>query len=152
MDNKDKQILKILADNSKTTNSQLAKQINLSESACLERVKRLENQGVIEGYTLCINPIATNRPLEVLMAITLENQSATDVQEFIDIIKAMNEVLSCAQVLGRFDFMIHVAVKNTQELQSLINEKLTSIKIIRRVESMTVLNMPKRPIPPIPLD
>jgi Lrp/AsnC family leucine-responsive transcriptional regulator len=151
MDTKDSKILHILAENSKTTNADLAKQIGLSESATLERVKRLENQGTIKGYTLRIDPKATQRPLEVLMAITLENQSAEDVSIFVDRMISLEEVLSCAQVLGRFDFMAHVAVADTASLQTLINEKLVSIKNIRRVESLTVIDMVKRPMPPVPL-
>ena len=152
MDLKDAAILKALAANSKITNALLAKQIGLSESACLERVKRLEQNEVIQGYSIIIDPEVTDRQLEVYMAITLENQQPKDVDVLIQHIQQMDEVLSCAQVLGRFDFIAHVAVRDTEALQELINYKLAHLKNIRRVESLTVINTVKRPSAPVPLD
>ncbi len=152
MNDKDAAILTALAANSKITNAQLAKDIGLSESATLERVRRLEQQGVIQGYSILIDPVHTNRTLEVYMAITLENQGIKDVDVLINKIQDLDEILSCAQVLGRFDFIAHAAVNDTQALQQLINEKLVGLKNIRRVETLTVINMVKRPTPPIPLE
>ena len=152
MNPKDAAILRALAENSKITNAQLAKDIGLSESATLERVRRLEQQGVIQGYSILIDPAVTDRQLEVYMAITLGNQQAKDVEVLIQHIQKMDEVLSCSQVLGRFDFIAHVAVRDTQALQHLINHKFAGLKNVRRVESLTVINTVKRPSPPVPLD
>lgn len=151
MDQRDTAILTALAENSKITNSQLAKEIGLSESATLERVRRLEQQGAIQGYSILIDPQCTDRTLEVYMAITLEHQGGEAVEELIAQIRDMDEVLSCSQVLGRFDLIAHVALRDTTALQQLINDKLVVFHIIRRIETLTVINSVKRSTPPVPL-
>ncbi len=133
------------------TNTKLAKKIGLSESATLERVRRLEASNIIEGYTIQVNPAKVGRMLEVYMTFMLKNQSIEDIQRFEDALAQMDEVLSCEQVMGRFDFLAHVAVKDIESLQHFINQRLIPLGVIDRMESLTVLKMRKRSHPPLPI-
>jgi DNA-binding Lrp family transcriptional regulator len=152
MDRIDTKILRILMADGQTTNSRLAKTIGLSESATLERVRRLESSGVIQGYRALVEPSKVGRGLEVLMTFSLHNQRTEDVQRFAAAMLEMDEVLSCAQVLGRFDFIAHVAVNDVAALEKFINEKVISLGGILHMETLTVLRMVKRAQPPLPLE
>jgi Lrp/AsnC family leucine-responsive transcriptional regulator len=152
MDRIDRNILRVLMQDGQTTNARLAKTIGLSESATLERVRRLEQAGVIHGYSALVEPARVDRGLEVLMTFTLKNQGADEVRRFMEAMQAMEEVLSCAQLLGRFDFMAHVAVRDVGALERFINEKILALGSINHMESLTILKMVKRWQPPLPLD
>lgn len=152
MDRTDRNILRILMEDGQTTNARLAKTIGLSESATLERVRRLEQSGVIQGYTALVEPARVDRGLEVLMTFTLKNQSSDEVQRFIQSMASMVEVLTCSQVLGRFDFVAHVAVKDVSALERFISEKILPLGGINHMESLTILKMIKRWQPPVPLE
>ena len=84
MDDIDRKIIRNLIEDGHTTNARLAKAVGLSESATLERVRRLESSGVVHGYTALVEPALVDRGLEVLMTFTLRNQSVEDIQRFID--------------------------------------------------------------------
>jgi Lrp/AsnC family leucine-responsive transcriptional regulator len=150
MDAIDQNILRHLMLDAHLTNSKLAKLIGMSESATLERVRRLEAAGVIEGYTIKVAPALVGRGLELFMTVTLKNLG--HMSEFEEAVCQMEEVLTCAQTLGRCDFLVHVAVKDVAELSTFVNDKLIPLGNIDRVESLTVLSMPKRYHPPIPLE
>jgi Lrp/AsnC family transcriptional regulator, leucine-responsive regulatory protein len=152
MDRTDTKILRILMTDGQTTNARLAKTIGLSESATLERVRRLEANGIITGYTALVEPEKVGRGLEVVMTFTLQNQSTEEVQRFVRTMLEMDEVLSCSQVLGRFDFIAHVAVRDVHALERFINEKIIALGGINHMESLTVLKMIKRWHPPLPLE
>jgi Lrp/AsnC family leucine-responsive transcriptional regulator len=150
MDSTDQNILRHLMQDGRLSNSKLAKLIGLSESATLERVRRLESAEVIQGYTAQVEPAKVGRKLELFMTFTLRNQNQDEIRRFEATIQAMDEVLTCAQTLGRADFLAHVAVADIQALSDFINLKLMPLGCIERVESMTVLNMLKRSFPPLP--
>jgi Lrp/AsnC family transcriptional regulator, leucine-responsive regulatory protein len=150
MDDIDSKILRHLINDGRITNARLAKAVGLSESATLDRVRRLEAGGVIQGYTLVAEPARLGRGLEVLMTFTLKNQGPEDIQRFEEAMRGLDEVLSCAQVLGRFDFVAHVAVRDIDALQRFIGEKLVALGLIQRMESLTVLRTIKRYRPPTP--
>lgn len=150
MDSTDQRILRHLMQDGRLTNSKLAKLIGLSESATLERVRRLENSGVIQGYSVRVDPAQVGRNLELFMTFTLKNQSLDEIRRFEATIQEMDEVLTCAQTLGRADFLAHIAIRDVQALSDFINRKLLPLGCIERVESMTVLNMLKRSFPPMP--
>ena len=152
MDPVDTKILRTLMTDGHMTNARLAKAVGLSESATLERVRRLEGSGIIQGYAALVEPSRVGRGLEVLIHFSLRNQSLEDVLRFEKSMMGLDEVLSCSQVLGRFDFVAQVAVKDVHALERFINEKLIPLGVIDRMESLTVLKMIKRFHPPLPLD
>src|SRR5436309_15528397 len=111
MDVIDSKILRSLMIDGHMTNARLAKVAGLSESATLERVRRLEATGVLKGYTALVEPSSVGRGLEVFMTFTLKNQNLKDVRRFEEAMADTDEVLSCAQALGRFEFVAPVAVR-----------------------------------------
>ena len=151
MDPIDAKILRSLQVEGRITNIRLSRQVGLSESATLERVRRLEASGVIQGYAARVEPQHVGRGLEVVMAFTLRNQNPAEVARFGEAMVRLDEVLDCAQVLGRFDFIAHIAVRDVPALENFINESLIPLGLIDRMESLAVLKMLKRAHPPLPL-
>jgi Lrp/AsnC family transcriptional regulator, leucine-responsive regulatory protein len=151
MDAVEQHILRNLMEDGRMTNKLLAQAVGLSESATLERVRRLEANGVIQGYSVRVDPASVGRGLEVVTTFILKNQSPSEVQKFTAAIARLDEVLSCYQVLGRWDFVAIIAVRDIAALQQFINEKLIGLGLIDRMESMTVLKAIKRSHPPFPL-
>ena len=150
MDQIDRDILRNLLGNGRMTNAALAKEVGLSASATFERLRRLEETQVIEGYSARVDPKCVGRGLEVFMTFTLKNQNPAEFQRFNEAMTARDEVLDCAQVMGRFDFIARIAVADIDELRSFINEHLIVLGCIDRMESLTVLEMVKRSHPPYP--
>ncbi|HZL85129.1 MAG TPA: Lrp/AsnC family transcriptional regulator [Candidatus Krumholzibacteria bacterium] len=151
MDPVDTKIVRSLMTEGRITNTRLARAVGLSESATLERVRRLESSGVIQGYGARVDPQAVGRKLEVIMAFTLRKQKPEDVIHFGNAMTSMDEVLDCAQVLGRFDFIAHVALQDVPALESFIHDKVIPLGLVDRMESLTVLKTLKRAHPPLPL-
>ena len=152
MDKTQTNILRTLLADGHITNAELARRVGLSESATLERVRRLERTGVIEGYTVRVEPARVGRSLEVYMTFTLKNQGPAEVERFAAAMTEFDEVLSCVQLLGRFDFLAHVAVRDVEALQEFISERMLPLgTCIDRMESLTVLKTIKRCHPPLPL-
>jgi len=147
----DAKIIRTLLFEGRMTNTRLAREVGLSESATLERVRRLETSGVIQGYAARVEPRRVGRALEVIMAFTLKNQTPEEVSKFSSAMAEFDEVLDCAQVLGRFDFIAHVAVADVPALESFINARLIPLGLIDRMESLAILKMLKRDHPPLPL-
>jgi Lrp/AsnC family leucine-responsive transcriptional regulator len=153
MDHIQTNIIRILLKDGHISNAALAKRVGLSESATLERVRRLERSGVIQGYTARVEPKSVGRGLEVHMTFILKNQGPGDVKRFEEAMASFDEVLGCAQLLGRFDFIAHVAVRDVEALQRFLDVKLLPLgEFIDRMESLTVLKTIKRFHPPLPLE
>ena len=87
LDNIDRKILNLLQRNARISNADLADQINLSPSACLRRVRQLEESGVIDGYSMLINQAAIGRPTNVFVEVTLEDQSEESLIAFETAVK-----------------------------------------------------------------
>ncbi len=151
MDLLDHSLLQALTRDGRVSNKQLAKDVGLSESATLARVKRLEDKQIINGYTATINPEKVGRSLQVFMAISLSNQESKRVQDITETLAGFDETLSLVQLLGRYDFIAHIAVKDVEALRYFINTKLIPLDGIEHMESFTVLETVKHSNAPLPL-
>lgn len=99
----DKAILQALQHDGRVPNSALAERVSLSESACLRRVRALEESGLIEGYTALINQQKAGCPVNVFVNITLERQDETDLRKFEDAVRKIPEVMECYLMTGDYD-------------------------------------------------
>lgn len=150
MDALDSKILRALIRDGRLQNSDLARAVGLSESATFQRVRRMKREGVIRGFAALVEPARVGRGLEVFMAFTLRNQSPRDRERFERAMRRMDEVLICAQVLGRFDYFAHVAVADSAALERFINRRLLGLGCVARIESFAALHVSKRFHSPLP--
>ena len=144
LDDIDRRIIDAMSFNARISNAALAKIVGLSESATLERVRRLEKSGVILGYSTRIDPAAMDHNVSALVTIRLTNQSDEYYDEFVSEIRSFDEVLSCFQVMGSCDFVAHVAAKDVPNLEAFLTHKLLRSRAVERTESMFVLKIVKR--------
>ena len=139
LDKTDRRILSELRQDGRLTVTELAEKIGLSSSPCWTRLKRLENLNVIEGYTANINPKAIGINELFFIEITLERHDDEILNEFSDALANMPEVVEAHLVTGDYDYLVKVAVKNSEHYERFLRKKLYSIKGIRHTRSTFAL-------------
>jgi DNA-binding Lrp family transcriptional regulator len=135
----DRAILQELLRNGRATSAELAAITNMSESACFRRLKKLEDSGVIENYTVRINPAALGINLTAVIFIGLANQSDDEVMKFEKAVAKIPEVLECYLLTGTPDYLLRVAVKDLEGLERLYATVLRRLPGISRFSSNLVL-------------
>ena len=148
LDDIDHKIINAMLYNARISNAALAKLVGLSESATLERVRRLEKNRVILGYSTRIDASALERNVTALVTIRLTRQSHEHKDEFVDAINQFDEVLSCFQVMGSCDYVAHVASRDVASMEQFLSNKLLRLQAVERTESMFVLKIVKRLLDP----
>ncbi|WP_020675319.1 Lrp/AsnC family transcriptional regulator [Geopsychrobacter electrodiphilus] len=134
----DRRILSALQTDGRLSNVQLAQAAGLSESACLRRVRLLEQSGIIDRYVMLINQAAIGKPGNVFVQVTLEGQQQEKMQLFEKEIIKVSEVLECYLMSGASDYLLRVIVRdNTDYLR--IHNLLTSLSGVLRVQSSFAL-------------
>jgi len=143
LDKTDQKIIEILQEDGRITNNELAGKIGLTTTPTLERVKRLEKNGVIRGYTAWINREAIGKGLTVFCSIKLAVHHYRKLQEFKNRIESLPEILACYNVTGEYDYLLHVVVSDTKEYESFLRSKLTKIPDIVQIYTGIVLSVVK---------
>lgn len=124
MDKLDYEILECLKRNSREKASAISRQINLSVSAVLERIHKMETQGVIKGYTVVTNKKMLGMGMLAVMEISLEHPKYYD--SFTGIIQSMSEIVSCYYMTGDFDFILKIYAQDSDDLER-IHKRIKSI-------------------------
>lgn len=135
----DRAILQALQHEGRLANSALAERVNLSESACLRRVRQLEESGLIEGYTALISQQKAGCPVNVFVNITLDRQDETDLRKFEDAVRKIPEVMECYLMTGDYDYVVRVVVADTADFERLHSKHLTRLPGVARVHSSFAL-------------
>ncbi|MBB3061839.1 Lrp/AsnC ligand binding domain-containing protein [Microbulbifer rhizosphaerae] len=139
----DRNILRVLQKNGRTSYAELARQVGLTPTPCVERVKRLESDGVIQGYTALINPEFLDAALVVFVQIRL-NRSAQDAfEEFRNAVAALPEVQECYLVSGNFDYLIKARVADMSAYRKFYGETLLSLPEVLECTSYVVMEQVK---------
>ena len=119
MDLIDYKILACLKENSRENATSIGAKINLSTSAVIERIKKLENSSVIEGYTILLNQNALGRELMAFIYVSLEHPKYN--ANFIRMIKENTSVAECHYIAGDFDFILKVITQKGNTLEEVLN-------------------------------
>ncbi len=144
MDTTDRKIVATLQENGRITNVELARLNNMAPSSMLERVRRLEERGIIAGYRAELNPKELGYNVEAFVMIILDHHQATGIEDFESVIRKVSEVKSCTHVAGRYDYIVHVAVRDIDHLGDLIKHRLGSLAGVEKQETFLVLSTVKR--------
>lgn len=140
LDDIDRQLLSLLQENSRTTSTELARRVNLSAPGLQKRLRKLEENGVIERYVTLINREALGLDLLCFAQVTLSHHQPECVGHFCDQVKGLPEVLECHHLSGEFDYLLKVVVVNHQHLEKFLSEKITRIPGVDRIRTSIVLN------------
>ena len=143
IDNTDKKLLEILQDNAKTHINDLAKAINLTKSPVYERIKRFENEGIIDKYVAVLNTDKIDSPMTVFCSVSLESQKIKAIEEFSCAVENIPEVIECYLMGGANDFLLKVLVKDLQAYHEFSSGKLAALPYVSQIKSTFVLNAVK---------
>lgn len=138
LDATDRKILNLLQHEGRMTNADLAERINLSPSACLRRVRRLEDDGVIEGYVTLVNQEAIGRPTNVFVEITINSQSEDSLEAFEAAVGDSPDVMECYLMSGEADYMLRVVAGDTADFER-VHKTLSRLPGLARTRSSFVL-------------
>ena len=135
IDSIDRLILNELQTDGRVSHSELAERVGLSASACHRRVRRLEADGVIDGYVMILDTGAVGRDLDVFVEVSLVSQSKESLQLFEEEVRACPEVMSCHLVAGDADYLLHLAVQDHRDFERIHNQYLSRLPGVARLRS-----------------
>ena len=135
LDRTDRAILHEVQLNGRITNAQLADLVNLSESACLRRMRALEDSGMLRGYVGLIDQSSAGYPDNVFVTITLQSQQQTDLARFEEAVMALPEVMERYLMSGDADYLLRVIVADARDYERIHSQHLTRLPGVARVQS-----------------
>ncbi|MBT6438859.1 MAG: Lrp/AsnC family transcriptional regulator [Flavobacteriales bacterium] len=144
IDKTDLKILKILQEDGRITNLQLSNQVGLSPAPTLERVRKLEKQGIIDSYHANVNADKMGMGIMAIIQVSLLRQIDNALQNFKRQIMEIDEVVECLQVTGTFDYQLKVVVKDISAFDALISERLSRVEEIGQMQTYVVLSTLKK--------
>ncbi len=140
LDQTDRKILEILQTNSNITNAQLAIEIGLSPAPTLERVKKLENSGIIKSYHAVLDMASVGVGVCTFVTVSLKGHNKENIAKFVGAIKGIEEVVECHHVTGQADFILKIVAADIPAYQNLMLEKMTTIEVVDNMQSTIILS------------
>lgn len=141
LDSYDKAILRALQENGKISNQDLAEMIGLSASACLRRVKMLEDLEVIAGYKCLLNPVKLELRLIAVVSISMDKHTSERFELFENEVRKIPEIIECLLITGQSaDYLLKILVKDLEHYHKILLGKITKVQGVTGVHSSFVLN------------
>lgn len=150
LDKYDYAILGELQRDARASLQDISARVGLSSTPCWARIKKMEREGVIQGYTVRIDPAALGFTETVIVQVTLESHNDETLVAFGKALEEIPEVLEAYLISGDYDYYIRIAVRDTRDYERLLRERLYGIKGIRHSKSSFVLRRLKESPSPLP--
>ena len=144
LDEKDRSILRLLQQNARYTVKEIAEKVHLSTTPVHERIKRMEETGVIKQYATLVDQAKVKKGLMVICYVSLKQHNKNAGGKFIKIIQELNEVIECYNISGEFDFMLKVVAENMDAYYDFHVNKLSQIENVGHVQSVFVMGIIKQ--------
>lgn len=144
MDKKDLEILQLLQLNARITIKEISGKVHLSTTPVHERIKRMEESGVIKQYATLVDHAKVNKGLMVICYVSLKQHSKNAGVKFIKTIHELNEVVECFSISGEFDFMLKVICEDMNTYYDFHVNKLSQIENMGHVQSIFVMGVIKQ--------
>jgi Lrp/AsnC family leucine-responsive transcriptional regulator len=136
----DRTILRMLQQNGRTTNAALAEAVGLTATPMLQRVRKLEQLGVITRYSAVVDPAKLGRAVVAFVAVTLKNHKLAHHERFLELVAGLSEVLECHHVAGDDDYLLKIAVSDIAAVERFLLHRLSASDVIGRVRTTFVLS------------
>ncbi|MFT6388867.1 MAG: Lrp/AsnC family leucine-responsive transcriptional regulator [Cellvibrionaceae bacterium] len=146
LDNVDRKILRRLQGNGRMSNVELARQVGLSPTPCLNRTKRLEKIGCIEHYTIKIDPAFVDAKLLVFVEVRLDRTSRHVFGDFRMKVRKLPEIMECHLVSGDFDYLLKARVSDMDAYRKLLAETLLSLPHVNSTRTYMVMEEVKETV------
>jgi Lrp/AsnC family transcriptional regulator, leucine-responsive regulatory protein len=144
LDAKDLSILKLLQQNARITVKEISEKVHLSTTPVHERIKRMEDSGVIKQYATLVDNAKVKKGLMVICYVSLRQHSKTSGDKFIKAINELNEVIECYTISGEFDFILKVVSENMDAYYDFHVNKLSQVENMGKVQSVFVMGVIKQ--------
>jgi Lrp/AsnC family transcriptional regulator, leucine-responsive regulatory protein len=144
LDKKDLEILKLLQQNARITIKEVSEKVHLSTTPVHERIRRMEEAGVIKQYATIVNGAMVKKGLMVICYVSLKQHSKNAGAKFIKTILEMNDVIECLTISGEFDFLLKVVTENMDTYYDFHVNKLSEIENVGNVQSVFVMGVVKQ--------
>ncbi len=140
IDKINRQIINILQENSSITNAELAERLNLPATTVFDRVKKLEQNGVISKRVAIVNPEKIGKGTIAFVSLSLSAHSGKNLKKFWKAIEGLPEVLECYHISGENDVILKVVAENLRDYEFFLLEKLTAIENIGKIKTSFVMS------------
>jgi len=144
IDDRDRAILKELMQDGRLTNADLAERVHLSQSACLRRVRLLEEAGLIAGYVMLLDPVAVGLPGAAFVSVTLDQQGRAALDRFEREVARHAEIMECYLLAGSSDYLLRIAFRDARDFERIHTDILTQLPGVSRVQSTMTLRTVKK--------
>ncbi len=144
LDATDRNLLLLLQDDARLSNKELAAQLGVAQSTCSTRLRRLEAIGAIEGYHAAVNPEALGVGLHAIVRVTLIRHTNKEINDFWKHISAVPEVVNTFHMTGDTDFLVQVAVRDSNHLQELTTSTFTTWPEVGRLRTAVAFSYRQR--------
>jgi len=139
----DRHLLRELQKDGRITYSDLGRRVGLSTTACIDRVRKLEREKIISGYTAVIDPEAVGQYLIVLIQVTLTKNSQQTFHDFNKAVKQLPEVQECYLISGNFDYLIKARLQDMNHYRKFLGETLLALPGVQDSVSLPVMEQVK---------
>jgi len=137
LDSTDIKILNCLSNNARMNSSEIAERVNLSVSAVIERIKKLESGGVIKKYTVILDNAALGKDVSAMMFVSMENPKFNT--GFENMVKAHTQITECHYLAGDFDYLLKIVTTNTSALERVLND-IKGVAGVSKTRTMIILS------------
>ncbi len=144
LDEIDAKLLHTLQKDAKINTKELCGILNLSKTPVYERIHRLEKEGVIKGYSATVDHSKVGLPLVVFCNVSLAKHDDEHLSQFIEDISQIDEVMECYSIGGLYDILIKVILKDIEQYNQFVHERLTKVRGIVKIQSSFVLSEIKK--------
>ncbi|MEM1076026.1 MAG: Lrp/AsnC family transcriptional regulator [Pseudomonadota bacterium] len=135
MDEIDQRILRELMENARLSHQELSDRVGLSPSPCARRIKKLEADGVLSGYSARVDEARMGFGFTVFISVRLDKQIDSQLEQFERSVRNLSEVVDCWLMTGSFDYLLRVAVSDLREFEVFLTGRLTKIPGVASIES-----------------
>jgi Lrp/AsnC family transcriptional regulator, leucine-responsive regulatory protein len=139
LDRVDRQLLSLLQADGRLTVAELARNVNLTLTPCIERVRRLEREGFIDGYYAHLNPKRLGQSMLAFTEVTLDHATQDVFQRFKEAVQTVEEIVECHMVAGGFDYLIKTRVQDMDEYRRVLGDKIVNVRGVRHTQTYFVL-------------
>lgn len=148
LDEIDHKILETLQNDARLSNKELAASVGLAPSSCLERVRRLRSNGVLKGFHARVNPKNLNIGLEAMISVQLQRHSRDMVESFHRHLMTLPEAMAIYHVAGTHDYLVHVAVRDSDHLRDLALDAFTTREEVAHIQTALIFGTEQKPVLP----
>lgn len=131
----ERRILRLLQQNGRTSNVELAQKVGLSESPCFRRVKQLEEAGVIAGYCARVDQRKLGLDVTAFVQVTLDQRSESDTEAFLAAVEAEDNIMECYATSGDYDFLLRVVARNIDDFADISMRRILKFPGVKNIVS-----------------